>query len=125
MALSPRDVVRLWDRHTNPNKVKRHICICPERQVFLRIKTRRIWSPYHFLRASECNFLDHDSYVELQQLLRHLAYEIQRAELIGSLSDAEASALCVSVRSAKTFSEEHKRLICDKLMPEADEDLPF
>jgi hypothetical protein len=70
--------VRLWDRETDPAKVKLHICVDPERQLFLRINSKDIWRPHHKLVAIPGGFLHHDSYVELRQLIRHMAYEIGR-----------------------------------------------
>jgi hypothetical protein len=66
--------------------------------------------------AANNPFLDHDSHVELQHLVRHMAYEIARAETIGTLSDQEAEALVTACREAKTLSEEHKRLIAEQLI---------
>ena len=64
--LRPRDVVKLWDRHTRPNKPKIHICVCPEKQQFLRINSEPIFPPNLIIYEAENAFLHHDSYVELQ-----------------------------------------------------------
>ena len=112
-----RDVIRLWDRHTNPEKPKIHICVCPERQRFLRINTKPIFRPHHKLLKKDNPFLDHDSYVSLISMVRHMAYEIGRAQLKGHLSEEQARLLCASARAAKTLSDEDKDFICGKLCP--------
>jgi hypothetical protein len=114
MALAPRDVVRIWDRHTRPNKEKLHICVCDRRQLFLRINSRPVFRPFHPLLSANNPFLHHDSFVELQQLVRHMAYEIAHAEVIGRMSGQEAVALVHSVDQAETLSEEHKLLIRER-----------
>jgi hypothetical protein len=124
MSCGPRDVLRIWDRHTSPNKLKRHICICPARQLFLRVNSRPLFKPNHLLRKAHNSFLDYDSYVELQQLIRHFAYEIQEAEYLGHLGTSEAQLLCASVRDAVTLSPEHKSFIIEKLSGEIDEKVP-
>jgi hypothetical protein len=90
-GLVPGDVIRIFDRWTHPPKPKRHICICTTRQFF-----------------SAC-------YVELTQLVRHYAYEIPKAEILGRLSAAEAKLLVTAVEAAETLNEEHKRLIATQL----------
>ena len=102
MAIGPRDVVRIWDRHTRPNKDK--------------LNSNPIFPPVHPILAVNNPFLHHDSYVELQQLVRHLAYEIARAEHIGTISEQEARGLVAAVRKAETLSEEHKQLIEARLL---------
>jgi hypothetical protein len=78
------------------------------------------------LRKEHNSFLDHDSYVELQQLVRHFAYEIQEAEYLGSLELSEARLLCRSVQSAKTLSPDHKAFIIEKLVGTLEDDeIPF
>jgi hypothetical protein len=114
----PRDVLRLWDRHTHPNKVKRHICVCPQKQFFLRINTEPIFRPNHLIYASANPFLDHDSYVELQQMVRHIAYEIGRAEHLGRMSLVQARGLIRAVHEAETLSQDDKEFIETRLLKE-------
>ncbi|MCW5695513.1 MAG: hypothetical protein KIS96_02140 [Bauldia sp.] len=114
--LRPRDVVLLWDRGTRPPKDKRHICVDPGRQLFLRINSKPIWTPSHLIKAAPgVRFIAHDSYVELRQLVRHMAYEISRAAPLGRLDDEQTEALCAAVRIAETLSEDHKDLIVARL----------
>jgi hypothetical protein len=61
-------------------------------------------------------YLAHDSYVELQQLVRHMSDEIRDAELVGRLSLAEARALVEAAQTAETLPAEHKRLIAESLL---------
>jgi len=115
MIPQPRDVIRIWDRQTRPPKPKLSICVDPDLQWFLRINTRPLFKPHHFLAARGTDYLDHDSYVELQQLVRHFAIDIQQAERVGRMNDTDAHRLCLSVQASVTLSQEHKDLICDRL----------
>jgi hypothetical protein len=114
-GLVPGDVIRIFDRWTHPPKPKRHICICTTRQFFLRINSKEVYKPCHLLRQANNSFLEKDSYVELTQLVRHYAYEIPKAEILGRLSAAEAKLLVTAVEAAETLNEEHKRLIATQL----------
>lgn len=120
MELRAGDVVRIWDRSTTPEKVKRHICICPDAQLFLRINSKAYWPPYHVLYADECDFLDHDSHVELQQLWHHVRSEVRSAEIIGRLSPGQAEALCKSADAASTLNANQKDFIRERLASIAD-----
>lgn len=117
MAIRPGDVVRVWDRQTQPAKPKRLICIAPEKQLFLRINSDPKFKPNHPLFASESDFLDHDSYVELRQLIRPYAYDIQQAELLGRLTARQAASLVEAARLAESLTQEHKDLIASRLTP--------
>ena len=115
--VAPREVVRIFDRFTRPNKAKRHICICDQLQLFLRINSESIYPPAHrILRANNSSFLTHDSYVELTQLVRHVADDIARAEHLGTMSMNEARKLVAAAEKAVTLSEEHKQLIRERLL---------
>jgi hypothetical protein len=116
MAVSPRDVIEIWDRHTKPPKAKWHVCVCDQRQLFLRIDSDPIYQPAHPILARDNSFLHHDSYVELQQLLRHIADDIVQARHLGVLSMQEAQKLVIAAETAATLSEEHKQLIRDRLL---------
>ena len=116
MAVSPRDVIEIWDRYTRPPKRKWHICVCDHRQFFLRINSNPIYRPAHLLSASNNTFLHHDSYVELQQLVRHITNDIVQAKHLGIISLQEVRKLVESVENAKTLSDEHKQLIKDRLL---------
>jgi len=111
-----RDVVRIFDLYTSPRKPKLHICVSERRQLFLRINSESIFKPNHLLTKSRNAYLAHDSYVELQQLVRHMSEEIREAELVGRLSLAEARALVDAAQAAETLPMEHKRLIAECLL---------
>jgi hypothetical protein len=111
-----RDVVRIFDLYTSPQKPKLHICVSERRQLFLRINSQSIFKPNHLLRKSTNAYLAHDSYVELQQLVRHMSEEIREAEFIGRLSLAETRALVDAAQEAETLPMEHKRLIAESLL---------
>lgn len=111
MIPRPRDVVRIFDLYTSPRKPKLHICVSERRQLFLRINSQSVFKPNHLLVKSRNPFLAHDSYVELQQLVRHMSDEIREAELVGRLSLAEVQALVGAAQAAETLPMEHKRLI--------------
>lgn len=118
MAVVPRDVIAIWDRYTRPNKRKWHICVCERRQLFLRINSAPVFKPFHPLLAKHNRFLRHDSYVELQQLVRHIADDIVDAEHLGRLSPQEARKLVAAVWQAETLSEDHKEFIATRLLEE-------
>ena len=86
------------------------------RQLFLRINSQSIFKPNHLLRKSTNAYLAHDSYVELQQLVRHMSEEIREAEFVGRLSLGEARALVDTAQAAETLPLEHKRLIAECLL---------
>ncbi|HEV2957850.1 MAG TPA: hypothetical protein VGX95_17185 [Xanthobacteraceae bacterium] len=111
-----RDVVRIFDLYTSPREPKLHICVSERRQLFLRINSQSIFKPNHLLRKSTNAYLAHDSYVELQQLVRHMSEEIREAEFVGRLSLAEAKALVDAAHGAETLPMEHKRLIAECLL---------
>jgi hypothetical protein len=116
MIPRPRAVVRIFDLYTSPRKPKLHICISERRQLFLRINSQSIFKPNHLLRKSSNPYLAHDSYVELQQLVRHMSDEIREAEFVGRLNLAEARSLVGAARTAETLPMEHKRLIAECLL---------
>jgi len=91
-------------------------CISERRQLFLRINSQSIFKPNHLLVKARNLYLAHDSYVELQQLVRHMSEEMREAELVGRLSLAEARALVDAVQAAETLPMEHKRLIAECLL---------
>jgi hypothetical protein len=109
------DVIRVWDRGTHPRKFKRHICICPDRQLFLRINSRPIFPPHVIIRAAGSDFLDADSYVELQQLVRHYAQEIAEADVLGRLNGTHIRLLCIAVEACDALSQELKEFIVERL----------
>jgi hypothetical protein len=111
-----RDVVRIFDLYTSPRKPKLHICVSERRQLFLRLNPQSIFKPNYLLRKSTNAYLAHDSYVELQQLVRHMSEEIREAEFVGRLSLAEARALANAAQEAETLPMEHKRLIVECLL---------
>jgi hypothetical protein len=112
--LSPGMVIELADPYVRPrNKPKWHICICPEKKLFLRINSRRFWPPWHFLEAAKNSFLDHDSYVELTQ--PHFLSDAWNGREIGALSPEEALALAETAQHAPTLTQEQKDLVWERL----------
>jgi hypothetical protein len=95
-----RDVVRAWDPHTDPPKWKWHICVCPRRRLFLRINSEAIFRPCHPIARSLNDFLEHDSYVELQSMVRLTG----RTEHLGRMSLAQARGLVEAVWEAETLT---------------------
>jgi hypothetical protein len=121
MPLRPRDVLRIWDRYTSPNKRKLHICVCPDMQLFLRINSDPIFQPAHPISKANNAFLHHDSFVELQQLVRHWNDDIRDAEHIGRISKSEAKGLNDAAQQAKTLTPEHKRIITENLIDDSSD----
>lgn len=118
MSFKPGDVILVWDRFTRPQKDKLHICVCIDRRLFLRINTRPLFPPHMPIKAVETDFLEHDSYVELNQLVRHFKDEIDKARHLGSLSVTVARRLCLAVDASRALSQEHKDLIRERLCPD-------
>jgi hypothetical protein len=113
-------VVEVFDQWTRPQKPKWHICVCPIRLLFLRINSQPIWQPAYPLLKALNPFLDHDSYVELRQLLHFTPSEIATAlqnpkNPLGRLTRAQARDLATAARAAKTLSEEWKDLVRQNL----------
>lgn len=106
MPWATGDVIRVWDHLTHPPKLKRHICVCPEKQLFLRINSEPIFPPHLPLKADACDFLDHDSYVELQQLQRLQAYHIEAAEKIGTLSRTHMRAIVIVLENGGWMAQD-------------------
>lgn len=115
MSFKPGDVVRVFDRQTHPPKLKRLICIVPEKQFFLRINSEPKYRPNHPILAADSNFLCHDSYVELRQFIRPLAYEIQQADRLGELTRQQTVDLIKAVNQSKVLSQDHKDLVANHL----------
>jgi hypothetical protein len=115
MAVRIGDVLRVWDRKTRPPKFKRHICVCPKRQLFLRINSRANFPPHMIIRADGADFLDADSFVELWQLTRPYAQEITEAEILGRLTVTHVRQLRIAVSACDALSPELQDLICSQL----------
>lgn len=111
------DVIRLHDRWVRPQKPKWHVVVSIEEQRFLRINTKNLFGAAHLLRASDCGFLHHDSFVELNAMVRHFPLEIDNAEYVGALPKSVRAELCLSVRAARTLSENDKIFILERLRP--------
>jgi hypothetical protein len=91
--------------------------VSPERQLFLRINSEALFSPTHLLlRNNNSAFLTRDSYVELQQPVRHLNDDIRDGEFLGRISRPEAIALNASVQDAATLTPDQKRIIKEGLL---------
>jgi hypothetical protein len=86
----------------------------------LRINTSPVYQPAHPISKADNSFLHHDSYVELQQLLRHIANDIVEARHLGVLSLQEARKLVASVEAAESLSDDTKRLIKERLLSDRE-----
>jgi hypothetical protein len=107
-------VIRVWDERAG--KHKRHICVSERRQIFLRINTDPVFKPHHpLLKVNNDRVLTHDSYVELQQLVRLESDDISHAERLGRLSQSETNKLVEAAQNADTLTPEQKRLIFECL----------
>lgn len=114
-VVSPGDVIRIEDRETIPIKIKIHICVCMAEHLFMRINSKPLWQPCHMLLRKHNQYLDHDSYAELNQLVRHYNHQLRDAEVVGRLSSSEAQKLIASAERAETLSDEQKSLIRQRL----------
>ncbi len=117
MNLRPGHVIRLLDEGTRPEKIKRHICVCPERRLFLRINSQPLYRPHHEIDEHTCpGIVDHKSYVELRALYRHSRMSLQRDwarpdNPIGIISGSVAYAIATAADRADTINEEQRYLI--------------
>jgi hypothetical protein len=114
-SLRPGDVIRAWDRKTIPEKHKRHLCVCLEQQLFLRINSRLVFLPAFQLLEMECDFIQHDSWLELTQMTRLHGPDIRDSELLGRLSANVTAQLLVAVEAARTLTRDQKTLIRERL----------
>lgn len=109
-------VIRVPDQRVNPRgKPKWHICVCPERRLFLRINSKPLWPPHHPILSSKNAFLDHDSHVELTQLHFFAESELRKAERVGEMTQAEARLLAKAAQDAVTLNQDNKDLIWRRL----------
>ncbi|WP_137136859.1 hypothetical protein [Rhizobium sp. FKY42] len=115
MALLVGHVIRVWDRKTKPPKFKRHICICPQANMFFRINSKPLFPPHMILRAEGAPFLEHDSYIELQQLIKDMAFEVNQAEVLGRLTPTHVQALKISITQCGALTDEVKDFIMNRL----------
>ena len=120
--IRPRDVIRIFDTQTRPQKTKR---------LFLRINSEPLWQPHIKINQADCNFLDWDSYVELNELIRVGVSELREAVArsdnpIGQLSDEIARRIAFAALQASTLSDERRRIVWEGLVgtesqnPESD-----
>lgn len=107
-------MVLVHDRFTRPEKKKIHICICPEKQYFFRINSKPAYMPVYPLEASRCDFLDHDSFVELNGLVRNSRVDLVGARSLGRLSATVAAELDLAAQLAETMSSDQKDLIRER-----------
>jgi hypothetical protein len=110
------DVIEIFDLYTRPKKPKWHICICSERLLFLRVNTDPLWMPNYPLMTATNTFLEHESFVELRQLLHFgphaVAIAMREAKNpLGRMSKTEARLLATAARRVPTLNQEQKDLI--------------
>ena len=104
----------MWDHTTHPPKPKRHICVCPEKQLFFRINSDPTFPPHLPIRADNADFLEHDSYIELMQLVRLQGYHIQQAERLGTLTMTHKRAIVISLEQGGWMAEDWIEFVRDR-----------
>lgn len=115
MELISGSVIALPDPRVRPRKrLKWHICVCPDRRLFLRINSRPLWPPHHLIKASKNPFLEHDSYVELTSLHFFTESELRGATKVGEMPSLERALVADAAQEAETLREEHRELIWEK-----------
>lgn len=117
MPIAAGDVYRLWDRFTRPPKQKRALCVCPERRLFLRINSRPTFPPHLLVRADEADFLDHDSFLELQRLVRYYESDVSAATRLGRVTETLARRICLAADASPALTPDQKALVRDRLWP--------
>lgn len=109
-------VIRIPDPNVRPrNKLKWHLCVCPQRRFFLRINSNPQWQPWHPIELANNDFLEHDSFVELLELHHFTDTALKSATIIGAMSAAEMDALAASAVQCATLSGEYKEIIDENL----------
>jgi hypothetical protein len=108
------DVIRVWDHLTRPPKKKWHICVCPDQLLFFRINSRPYFPPHLLLRAEDTEFLDHDSYVELMQLIRLKDAHVVRGELLGQVDRTQKRDIVAAIERGGWMSEDWIEFIRDR-----------
>ena len=83
--------------------------------MFLRLNSKALFPPHLIIRADSANFLDHDSYIELQQLIKDTEFEVDRAEVLGRLSPSHVQALKIAVEHCGAIADEMKEFIFMRL----------
>lgn len=83
--------------------------------MFFRLNSKPLFPPHLIIRADSTNFLDHDSYIELQQLIKDMEFEVDRAEVLGRLSSSHVQALRIAVDHCGAISDEMKDFISKRL----------
>jgi len=116
MQLTIGMVIVVADQRVRPRgKPKWHLCVCPERRLFLRINSRPLWPPWHFIEADKNPFLDHDSFVELTALHFFAESELRAARKIGEMPTGEQIEVALAAQSAETLNDEQKDFIFERL----------
>ena len=115
MSCGPGDVIRIFDVLTKPQKPKLHVCVCADDQMFLRINSEDLWGVAYLATKKMWPFLHHDSYVELNSLVRNSSEYIQGATLEGALNKAARLELVAACKASKVLPERHKLIVTDRL----------
>ena len=117
MRIAPGVIVRLHDNATYPEKLKRHVCVCVERRIFLRINSDQPRLGAFFLvRPERCGGgIDHESYVELDNPHRPSAKVMRDAVCLGRMQPSACLDLALAVRTAATLTQEVQELVWDRL----------
>lgn len=109
-------VIAIPDPRVRPkNKPKWHLCVCPEKRLFLRINSKDLWRPAHPIKAAKNPFLDHDSFVELRSLHFFTESELRSAKLVGEMPTTQQLSVADAAQEAETLTDEQKDLIWEKL----------
>lgn len=112
-AISPGDVIRAHDWQAS--KLKRLICLDWGKQQFLRINSEPLWKPHVLIAADGADFLTHDSYVTLRQLVRIRAYDLLKVDHLGRLKGEHVETIVAGVKMAKTLTADQKDEILECL----------
>jgi hypothetical protein len=110
----PREVLRIHDRLTRPPKPKRVICVCDEWRLFLRLNSQPLWPPQHAIFAVNNPFLDHDSFVELSNLIQYAEEDCNEADSLGRLSQREAQGIYEALEEWGTLPPAHLQLVRER-----------
>ena len=83
--------------------------------MFLRLNSKALFPPHLLIRHESADFLEHDSYVELQQLVKDMEFDVQQSELLGRLTSTHIQALKIAIMHCDALTDEVKEFVISKL----------
>ncbi|MGE8128946.1 hypothetical protein ACQKQD_18395 [Methylobacterium sp. NPDC080182] len=121
VPLNVGDVIRIYDGTTDPQKMKRFLCVLVAEGWFLRINTNAFWKPHFPLpHTGNEHCLDHDSFLELRGVIEYDDYSIESAldepgNHLGQLSRDVIAQLVEHLPNVRTIAKVERDRIIESL----------